>query len=120
MSEKGIEELKKLVKFVITGTEVISNVDSDHDDHVSITEKLSAITAIGVKIPGLVKALAGIKEEWKDLSREELDLLVADFVAEFDLPGLESGKIESIIKRTIQMIVYNFNYYRDIRDIQAA
>ncbi|HZV71654.1 MAG TPA: hypothetical protein VFG10_19015 [Saprospiraceae bacterium] len=120
MSDKGITDLQKLVKFIISGTEIISNVDSDHDDHVSLVEKLSAIGQVGIKIPGLISAMAGIKEEWKDLSREELDLLVADFVAEFDLPGLETGKIEAIIKRTVTMIVYNYNYFRDIKAITAA
>lgn len=113
----GTQNLKDLIKFIITSTQTISTIDANQDKKVSFTEALSAITGIGLKIPFLVDSLSEVRDEWKDLSREELDDLVTWFTAEFDLPGLETGKLEAIIKKTAAMVVYNFNYYRDIRDI---
>lgn len=113
----GIDSLKSLIKFVLTATEEIATIDSNKDHRIQLTELFSALTTLGIKVPGLLSAIPNIKEEWKDLTREELDELVKWFTEEFDLPLLESGKLEAVIKRTAVMLVYNFNYYRDIREI---
>lgn len=116
----GIDNLKSLIKFILTATEEIATIDTNKDHKVSFTEALASITQLGIRIPSLVSAIPNIKEEWKDLTREELDELVKWFSLEFDIPATENGKLEAVIKRTAGMLVYNYNYYRDIREIMQG
>jgi len=111
----SIANLKAVIQFGIRATQEVIAIDDNKDKKISFGETLEAITSIGLSIPPFVTAIANVKEEWKDLSREELDELVQWFTEAFDIPSLESGKIEAIVKKTAAMIVYNYNYYRDIR-----
>lgn len=112
---KGIESLKSLTEFVILAFQATIGIDSNKDRKVSLTEALTVVTQVGFKVPGIYDRLPEIRAEWKDLSDQEIQELVAWFSAHFDLP--QHVKLEEIIRSTAQMLVYNYQYYKKIKAI---
>lgn len=116
----GTDNLKSLIQFLTLCVIEVSTIDADKNKKISLAEMISAITSIGFKIPGLMGSIPHIKEEWKDLTADELKALAEWFAEQFDLPGLETGKLELLIKKSVTILVTNYNYYRDIKAILAA
>ena len=116
-TELGIESLKSLIKFVIVATQKALTADANNDGKINLVEAFSVMTAIGFKIPGLMKVLPDVIPEWKDLSREERDALVKWFAEEFDLPGLEKGKIEALIEEALAIILDTYAHVQKISSI---
>jgi hypothetical protein len=113
----GTTALKDLIKFIIIGIQKATRMDDNGDGKISLLEGLSLITTLGFKIPGVYNAFPEVIAEWKDLSQAERDDLVEWFKAEFDLPGLESGKIKELIKESVDTISDNYTHYTRIRAI---
>lgn len=114
---KGTAALKDLIKFIIIGIQKATRLDDNGDGRISLLEGLSLITTLGFKIPGVYNAFPEVVAEWKDLSQEERDEMVAWFAKEFDLPGLEHGKIEALIKESVDIISDNYTHVQRIRAI---
>ena len=114
---RGIESLKDLIKFIIIATQKALSADANKDGKINLIEAFSVMTAIGFKIPSLTKVLPNVIPEWKDLTREEMDELVRWFAEEFDLPGLEKGKIEALIEEALAIILDTHAHVKKISDI---
>jgi len=114
---KGIESLKSLTEFIILAVQATMDIDANKDRKVSLTEVLTLVTQVGFKIPGVYDKLPEIRAEWKDLSDQEIQELVIWFADRFDLP--KNIKLEEIIRSTAKMLVYNYQYYRQIRGIMS-
>ena len=115
--ERGISSLKDLIKFIIIATQKALNADANKDGKINLVEAFSVMTSIGFKIPGLTKVLPDVIPEWKDMSNEERDEIVTWFAAEFDLPGLERGKIVALIEESVAIILDTDAHVRKIRAI---
>jgi hypothetical protein len=113
----GTAALKDLVKFIILAAQKATRMDDNGDGKVSLLEGLSLITSLGFKVPGLVNAFPEVIAEWKDLSEAERDGMVDWFKEEFDLPGIEKGKIKELIKECVDTISDNYTHYTRIRAI---
>jgi len=114
---KGTDSLKSLILFLTLAVQKGSTIDTNGDRKVSFMEAISLITTLGFKIPMVANSFPHIHEEWKDLTPEEMDELVKWFATEFDLPMLEHAKLEAVIKKSIQILLTNYNYYREMRAI---
>ena len=114
---RGIESLKTLLKFVILTAQKLSTIDSNKDHKISLMEALIVIPPLALKVSPAFSAIPAAREEWKDLTREEIAELARWFAEEFDLPLLEHSKLEAIIKKTTQIITTNYQYYEDIKAI---
>lgn len=115
--DRGISALKDLIKFVIIATQKALTADANGNGKISLPEAFSVMTTIGFKIPGLTRVLPDVIPEWKDLTREERDELVKWFAEEFDLPGLEKGKIEALIEEAVAIILDTDAHIKRIRAI---
>lgn len=115
--EYGIENLSQLIKFITIAIQKTSSIDTDGNHRISLLEGLSVITTLGFKIPAVCNAFPESVKEWRDLSEGEIDQLVERFKGDFDLPGIENGRIKAIILKSIDIIVDNYNHVQDIREI---
>lgn len=117
---KGIDKLKGLVSFLCLAVEKISTLDADRNGKISLIEAITLVTSLGFKIPGVYESLPEVKEEWKDLTPAEIEELARHFEEVFDLPKLEHGKVEAIVKKAVNVLVYNANAYKSLKDLLAA
>lgn len=115
--DRGTAALKDLIKFVIIATQKALTADANGNGKISLVEAFSVMTTIMFKIPGLTKVLPDVIPEWKDLTREEREDLVTWFAQEFDLPGLERGKIEALIEEAVAIILDTDAHIKKIRAI---
>ena len=115
--ERGIDNLSQLIKFIIIAIQKITTVDGNKDKKISLLEGLTLITSLGFKIPAAYNAFPEAILEWRDISEAELQQLAEQFKEDFDLPGLEDGRIKALIKKAIDVIVDNYNHVQDICDI---
>ena len=116
---KGIDHLKSAIKFLIVAAQKIATADSNGDHKISWMESLNIIMSVGWKIPGMIKDFPEIRDEWKDLTPAELDELVKWFQLEFDLPGVEKGKIEQIIKLLAANLARNYTDWKELQALLA-
>ena len=114
---KGIDNLRDLIKFIIVAVQKTTAADSNEDGKISMIEALNVITSVGFKIPGALRSFPEVRAEWKDLTKAEMDELVVWFAEEFDLPKLEHGKIEALVKESVAIIVTNYNHILRIKAI---
>jgi len=113
----GIDHLKQLVKFIILAVQKGTTIDEDKNGRISLVEAFSILTSLGFKFPAVYNAFPEAIREWKDLTQEEIDELVQWFSEEFDLPGVEHGRIEALVKECVQAIVDNYNHVQRIKEI---
>lgn len=113
----GTDTLKELIKYVIKCIQKATTIDDDQNKKISIMEVLNVMASLGFKFPAIYNSLPAVKAEWKDLTQAELDDLVIWFAAEFDLPRVEHGKLKLLIKKTVAIIVDNYNHVQDIKTI---
>ncbi len=118
-ADKGITNLRDLIKLIIIAIQKTTRLDDNKDGRISLIEGLTLITTLGFKIPAAYNAFPEVIAEWKDLTKDELDELVRWFAEEFDLPGLESGRIEALVKEAVAIIVDNYNHVLRIKAILA-
>lgn len=113
----GTAHLKSLIKDLIKCVQQTATVDANQNGKISLIEALSVMASFGFKIPAIYNAIPEVKAEWKDLTPEELEELVVWFTEEFDLPRVEHGKLEAIIKKSVAIIVDNYNHIQDLKSI---
>lgn len=115
----GIENLKNMLKFVFVATVTGLEIDKNADGKVDFSEVFSAITTLSFRFPQLQAAYPWLRKEFKDLDDSEIEEL-KDFVNnELDLP-MKYDEIEIAIKKTINMLHYNYRYIRDMKLLLAA
>jgi hypothetical protein len=116
----GTEALKLFINFLTLAVQQVLTLDDNKDGKVSYAEVFEAIYNIVPKLPAMYNNLPQVKKEIKDLTPEEINELVIAFQQEFDLPGVERDKLEAIIKKSVNIIAANYNYYRDMKAMLAA
>src|SRR5687767_13361601 len=116
----GTEALSLFINFLTLAVQQVLTLDDNKDGKVSIAEVFEAVYKIVPKLPAMYNNLPEIRKEIKDLTTEEFNALVIKFQKEFDLPGVERDKLEAIIKKSVNIIAANYNYYRDMKALLAA
>lgn len=115
----GTTHLKKFLSLLILSAQKLITLDQDGNKKISLAETFDTVYSIVPKLPGVYDDLPEIKEEIKDLTREEVNELVDWFIKEFDLPGTERDKIEAIIEKSVSLAAHIYNYARDMRSLLA-
>jgi len=116
IAKHGIDNLKKLLAFTIVAVVTTLDLDQNKDGKLSASEGFSAITTLSFRFPELVEAFPMLKKEWKDLDDGEIKQLVEYVNQELDLP-MRVDHVEMALKLTINMLHYNYRYYKNIRAI---
>ena len=98
---KGIEAIKSVVGFVFNSIEKIRDIDTDNDGKVEFGEIVGAATGLAVFVPDLIRAIPHLKEEWNDLTNDEVFEVVAFIKEEFDL---ENDNVEETIEQVIDAV----------------
>lgn len=92
----GIENTKKLLKFVF---DVTKQASSSLKDGWQWTDAVSFFDE-AVQLPGAIKSIPQVKNEITELSTEERADLLAYFKEEFDIPD---DKVEERIEKGIEI-----------------
>jgi ribosomal protein S13 len=103
-----------MLRFVFIAVNKALTIDENKDGNISLSETFSIITTLSFKFPELIKAFPFLKKEGKELSPEEIEELKEFINSDLDLP-LEFDNIEESIKRTVNMLHYNYRYVREMK-----
>lgn len=106
----GIENLKRLLDFLFAAGGVALTLDKDNDGKIEIGEIFAVLTSSFVyQIPKIFTSVSVMKDELRDLSAEELQVL-ADYCREKDYFPANLDELEDFIKDTLNWIAYNARY----------
>ena len=106
----GTENIKLVLKPVLSGIANAFAIDADNNNNVSLVEMLSYITMTGLSIVPVASQLDEFADEAKDLDRHELQD-VLDWV-EVDFPDIaRNPRAKELIVGTIRMVKENVRYY---------
>jgi hypothetical protein len=111
----GILNLKTLLEFVFKSLNAGLTIDKNNDGKASFAEIVATITPLAFQFPKLYEAFPFLKEEYKDLTEEELGELI-EYIDELDLP-VKYDNLEEIIKLTVKMLHYNYKYVVKMKEL---
>ena len=102
----GIESIKAVVGFVLTAIDKFGNIDADGDGKTEWTEVLGVVSALGFNVPSVIRAIPNIKDEWNDLSDDEVAELLDYFKTEFDIKNdATEATIEAVLDSAFRIFV---------------
>ncbi len=93
---KGVEKIKSIVEAVAEFGNIIGDVMVDGKINMADISVFSKLITVGPKFFAAVTNFTEIKEEFKDLTKEELDELKEHFKTKFDIP---QDKVEDVVEK---------------------